>query len=81
MLNKNCLSANNEKEIFNDDFYKMYHTLSKVEKIKCINYIMHHINNNNTNKDNTSKEELNLFRNIESIFKNNGYYCCNICKQ
>ena len=82
MLNKNCLSSN-EKEIFNDDFYKLYHTLSKVEKIKCINYIMHHIHNNtnNSNKDNTSKEELNLFRNIESIFKNNGYYCCNICKQ
>lgn len=84
MLNKNCLSSN-EKEIFNDDFYKMYHTLSKVEKIKCINYIMNHIHNNNNNsnnnKDNTSKEELNLFRNIESIFKNNGYYCCNICKQ
>ena len=76
----------NENEIFTNDFYKLYQNLSKVEKIKCIDYIASSIDqkvyhqepNSNINVF-TSKEELNLFKNIQSIFKNNGSYCCNIC--
>lgn len=73
----------NENDIFPGEFYKLYQNLSKIEKIKCINYISNNIDNHENQNENifSSKEELNLFKNIQSIFKNNGSYCCTICKK
>jgi hypothetical protein len=71
----------NEDEIFNKDFYKIYKFLFNYLKIKTVNFIINNIENNNNNNNNFSKEELNYFKNIQSLFMNNGNYLCNISEK
>ena len=86
-LNRKTLNANNkdveinENEIFEKNFYKLYNLLQKIEQIKAIKYISENIENIQGNNNLVHKEELNYFKNLQSIFMNNGYYSCNICKK
>lgn len=68
----------NEEDLFNNDFYKLFVNLSRVEMIKCFSFISSQIGDGTT-VSSGGKEELNYFKNIQSIFKNNGWFCCNIC--
>ncbi len=86
-LNRKTLNSNNkdveinENEIFEKNFYKLYNLLQKIEQIKAIKYISENIENIQGNNNLVHKEELNYFKNLQSIFMNNGYYSCNICKK
>ena len=79
--NNNNKNDFNEDEIFNKDFYKIYKFLFNYLKIKTVNFIINNIENNNNNNNNFSKEELNYFKNIQSLFMNNGNYLCNISEK
>ena len=80
---KNNNSINfDENQIFSRDYHKFYEICFKLEQSKIAQYIMNNIeNNNNFIKQNiisNTKEELNYFRNIQSIFVNKGKYICSI---
>ena len=83
-LNRKTLNNNskdveiNENEVFEKNFYKLYNLLQKIEQIKAIKFISENIEETNIT---LNKEELNYYKNIQSIFMNNGYYSCNICKK
>ena len=86
-LNRKTLNSNNkdveinENEVFEKNFYKLYNLLQKIEQIKAIKYISENIENIQGNNNLLNKEELNYFKNLQSIFMNSGYYSCNICKK
>ena len=86
-LNRKTLNSNNkdveinENEIFEKNFYKLYNLLQKIEQVKAIKYISENIENIQGNNNLVHKEELNYFKNLQSIFMNSGYYSCNICKK
>jgi hypothetical protein len=85
-LNRKTLNSNNkdveinENEVFEKNFYKLYNVLQKIEQIKAIKFISENIEKKYENNS-LNKEELNYFKNLQSIFTNNGYYSCNICKK
>ena len=86
-LNRKTLNSNNkdveinENEVFEKNFYKLYKKKKKIEQIKAIKYISENIENIQGNNNLLNKEELNYFKNLQSIFMNSGYYSCNICKK
>ena len=55
---------------------------NKLEQSKISQFIQNNIENNNSfinqNMMSNTKEELNYFRNIQSIFANKGKYICSI---
>ena len=76
---KNNDSINiNENQIFTSDYNKLYEIFFKLEQSKISKYISENIENNASNQNIISKEELNYYKNIQSIFKNKGKYICSI---
>ena len=76
--NNNSINTN-ENKIFNNDYYKLYEIFFKLEQSKISKFIMENIENNISNQiNNISKEELNYYKNIQSIFTNKGKYICSI---
>ena len=80
---KNNNSVNfEENQIFTQDYHKLYEIYFKLEQSKISQFIQNNIENNvNFMKQNimtNTKEELNYFRNIQSIFTNKGKYICSI---
>ena len=80
---KNNNSVNfDENQIFTQDYHKLYEIYFKLEQSKISQFIQNKIENNvNFMKQNimtNTKEELNYFRNIQSIFTNKGKYICSI---
>ena len=80
---KNNNSVNfDENQIFTQDYHKLYEVYFKLEQSKISQFIQNNIENNaNFMKQNimtNTKEELNYFRNIQSIFTNKGKYICSI---
>lgn len=80
---KNNNSVNfDENQIFTQDYHKLYEIYFKLEQSKISQFIQNKIENNaNFMKQNimtNAKEELNYFRNIQSIFTNKGKYICSI---
>ena len=80
---KNNNSVNfDENQIFTQDYHKLYEIYFKLEQSKISQFIQNNIENNaNFMKQNimtNTKEELNYFRNIQSIFTNKGKYICSI---
>ena len=80
---KNNNSVNfDENQIFTQDYHKLYEIYFKLEQSKISQFIQNNIENNvNYMKQNimtNTKEELNYFRNIQSIFTNKGKYICSI---
>ena len=80
---KNNNSINfDENQIFTQDYHKLYEIYFKLEQSKISQFIQNNIENNNSfinqNIMSNSKEELNFFRNIQSIFTNKGKYVCSI---
>ena len=79
-LNRKNNNSNNinENKIFTDDYHKLYEIFFKLEQSKISNYVIENIENNNINPNIISKEELNYYKNIQSIFTNKGKYICSI---
>ena len=80
---KNNNSVNlDENQIFSQDYHKLYEIIFKLEQSKISQFIQNNIENNNNfinqNVMTNTKEELNYFRNIQSIFENQGKYLCSI---
>ena len=76
---KNNNSINiNENKIFTEDYTKLYEIFFKMEQSKISKYILENIENNISNPNIISKEELNYYKNIQSIFTNKGKYICSI---
>ena len=79
--NNNSLNFD-ENQIFSQDYHKLYEICFKLEQSKIAQYIMNNIENNNNfinqNIISNTKEELNYYRNIQSIFVNKGKYICSI---
>ena len=80
---KNNNSVNlDENQIFSQDYHKLYEIIFKLEQSKISQFIQNNIENNNNfinqNIMTNTKEELNYFRNIQSIFENKGKYLCSI---
>ena len=81
---KNNSSVNfDENQIFTQDYHKLYEMCFKLEQSKISQFILNNIENNNNNFGNqnimsNTKEELNYFRNIQSLFTNKGKYVCSI---
>ena len=79
--NNNSLNFD-ENQIFSQDYHKLYEICFKLEQSKIAQYIMNNIENNsnfiNQNIISNTKEELNYYRNIQSIFVNKGKYICSI---
>ena len=80
---KNNNSINfDENQIFTQDYHKLYEICFKLEQSKISQFIQNYIENNNNfgnqNIISNTKEELNYFRNIQSIFTNKGKYICSI---
>jgi len=76
---KNNNSINiNENKIFTEDYHKLYEIFFKFEQSKISKYIIENIENNIPNPNIISKEELNYYKNIQSIFTNKGKYICSI---
>ena len=76
---KNNDSINiNENQIFTSDYNKLYEIFFKLEQSKISKYISENIENNASNQNIISKEELNYYKNIQSIFTNKGKYICSI---
>ena len=80
---KNNNSVNfDENQIFTQDYHKLYEIFFKLEQSKISQFIQNNIENNNSfinqNMISNTKEELNYFRNIQSIFTNKGKYICTI---
>ena len=80
---KNNNSINfDENQIFTQDYHKLYELFFKLEQSKISQFIQKNIENNNNfinqNIMSNTKEELNYFRNIQSIFTNKGKYVCSI---
>ena len=80
---KNNNSINfDENIIFSKDYHKLYEIFFKLEQSKIAQFIQNNIENNNNfinqNIISNTKEELNYFRNIQSIFTNKGKYICSI---
>jgi hypothetical protein len=72
---KNNNSINiNENKIFTEDYHKLYEIFFKFEQSKISKYIIENIENNISNPNIISKEELNYYKNIQSIFTNKGKY-------
>ena len=71
-----------ENQIFSQNYHKLYEIFYKLEQSKIAQFILNNIecNNNfiNQNFISNTKEELNYFRNIQSIFNNKGKYVCSI---
>jgi hypothetical protein len=80
-LNRKNNNSNNtnENQIFTKDYYKLYEIFFKLEQSKIAKYIIENIENNISQQNNIiSKEELNYYKNIQSIFTNKGKYICSI---
>ena len=76
---KNNDSLNlNENQIFTSDYHKLYEIFFKLEQSKISKFIIENIETNNINQNIISKEELNYYKNIQSIFTNKGKYICSI---
>ena len=80
---KNNNSINfDESQIFTQDYHKLYEIFFKLEQSKISQFIQNNIEYNksfiNQNMISNTKEELNYFRNIQSIFINKGKYICSI---
>ena len=79
--NNNSLNFD-ENQIFSQDYHKLYEICFKLEQSKIAQFIMINIENNNNfinqNIISNTKEELNYYRNIQSIFVNKGKYICSI---
>ena len=76
---KNNDSLNlNENQIFTSDYQKLYEIFFKLEQSKISKFIIENIETNNINQNIISKEELNYYKNIQSIFTNKGKYICSI---
>ena len=76
---KNNNSINiNENTIFTDDYHKIYEIFFKLEQSKISKFIIDSIENSISNQNIISKEELNYYKNIQSIFTNKGKYICSI---
>ena len=80
---RNNSSVNfDENKIFSQDYHKLYEIIFKLEQSKIAQFIQNNIENNNIsinqNIITNTKEELNYFRNIQSIFENKGKYLCSI---
>ena len=79
--NNNSLNFD-ENQIFSQDYHKLYEIIFKLEQSKISQFIQNNIENNNSfinqNIITNTKEELNYFRNIQSIFENKGKYLCSI---
>ena len=83
MNRKNNSSVNfDENQVFTQDYHKLYEICFKLEQSKISQFIINNIENNNIfgnqNIMSNIKEELNYFRNIQSIFTNKGKYVCSI---
>ena len=68
----------NENKIFTDDYHKIYEIFFKFEQSKIAKFIMDSIENSFSSQNIISKEELNYYKNIQSIFTNKGKYICSI---
>ena len=76
---KNNDSINlNENQIFTSDYHKLYEIFFKLEQSKISKFIIENIETNISNQNIISKEELNYYKNIQSIFTNKGKYICSI---
>ena len=76
---KNNNSVNfDENQIFTQDYHKLYEIYFKLEQSKISQFIQNNIENNNQGIISNTREELNYFRNIQSIFTNKGKYVCSI---
>ena len=79
---KNISVNSDENQIFSQDYHKLYKIIFKLEQSKISQFIQNNIENNNNfinqNIMTNTKEELNYFRNIQSIFVNKGKYICSI---
>ena len=76
---KNNNSINiNENQIFTTDYHKLYEIFFKMMQSKISKYIIENIENNIANQNIITKEELNYYKNIQSIFTNKGKYICSL---
>jgi hypothetical protein len=75
---KNNNSNIHENQIFTNDYYKLYEIFFKLEQSKIAEFIAERIENSNTYQNIISKEELNYYKNIQSIITNKGKYVCSI---
>ena len=82
-LNRKNNNEIDETQIFTQDYHKIYEILFKLEQSKIAEFIKNNIENeqnylNQINSMNNSKEEINYYKNIQSIFINKGRYTCTI---
>ena len=82
-LNRKNNNEVDETQIFTQDYHKIYEILFKLEQSKIAEFIKNNIENeqnylNQINSANNSKEEINYYKNIQSIFINKGRYTCTI---
>ena len=79
-LNRKNNNSNNtnQNKIFTEDYHKLYEIFFKLEQSKISRYIVNIVENDPSYQNIISKEELNYYKNIQSIFTNKGKYICSI---